>query len=329
MSESNVIWQSQLNKARIAYDSLLTRFSDVLAGSDALKQVLKDFPVKITPYYLDLINKTGKTGPIAKQVLPSVAELEAVSGTSPDPLHETQFMPVPGLLHKYSNRVLVLLTQTCAVHCRFCFRRHALKNNLKTMLPANLEKIADYIRVHKEVSEVILSGGDPLTLASEAIDHTLRLFSGIPHIRTFRIHTKIPAVLPERITKDLIEILSRYKTMWIVTHFNHPYELTSQVIEVCAAMINHGLPLLNQTVLLKNVNDNVDTLRDLFLGLIQLRIKPYYLHLLDAVAGASHFGVEEMKAVNLLKMLNKNLPGYAVPVLVKEIPGRSGKTPIF
>jgi lysine 2,3-aminomutase len=294
----------------------------------AIGRAAEQFPIIITPYYFDLIDPSNPKDPIRRQVIPSPGELWIMPGETRDPLNESSFSPEPGLIQKYRNRVLVQITGRCAVHCRFCFRKH-LKNTQSDLSLDDIIRIANYIRRRKAVQEIILSGGDPLMADDAYLDRVIGVFSELPYIEILRIHTRMPVVLPQRITSDLIQLLKRRFTPWIVTHFNHPRELTSEAIDACSRLIDNGIPVLNQSVLLRGINDNVKTLTDLCSSLVRSRIKPYYLHLLDPAPGTFHFRVSNGEAVRMVAEMQSRLAGYAIPLLVKDSPGAVGKRPVF
>ncbi len=284
-----------------------------------------EFPLKITRYYRDLINWEDPLDPLARQVVPLPDECRMDGTEKTDPLDEARYSPVPGLIHKYPGRVLVLITRNCAVHCRFCFRKSSLlrANDPEEGLSPEMQA---YIRGDPSIREVILSGGDPLVLDNGVLRTAITELVSIPHVSLIRIHTRIPAVNPKRIDADLVNILKLPPALWLVTHFNHPREVTHQAIQACNRIIDAGIPVLNQTVLLNGVNNRIDILELLFLRLIENRIQPYYLHILDPAPGTAHFRVPVKEARELMRDLRGKLPGYAVPRLVKDEPGMSGKT---
>ncbi len=284
------------------------------------------YPILVTPYYFGLIDPENPRDPIRRMVLPSPAELWHGRDEIADPLEECRFCPASGLIHKYRNRVLILVTSVCAVHCRFCFRAHSGVTPSDGLSAAQFDRILGYIRKRRGIQEVILSGGDPLMMDDEELGVLIDLISGIDHVEVIRIHTRMPAVLPQRLTAGLAGILRRGKPVWVVAHFNHAVEMTGEAERGCAVLIDAGIPMLNQAVLLRGVNDSTRALMDLSGALVRNRIKPYYLHQLDKVAGAGHFAVDDMNARIMVSELAEKVSGYAVPTLVREIPGRSCKT---
>lgn len=293
---------------------------------DAARAAAQVFPLKVPRGFAARIEKGNPNDPLLKQILPLGVELNDTPGYGLDPLHEANTNPVPGLLHKYHGRVLVTLTGACAVHCRYCFRRYFpyTENNPGTR---GWGKIFAYIAQDETISEVILSGGDPLAVS----DKFLKLFSDqlamILHVKRLRIHTRLPVVLPERITEEFIAWITQLKfDSVIVIHTNHPREISHDVKDALLALRSAGVHILNQTVLLKGVNDDAETLIELSDALFAAGVLPYYLHVLDKVHGTAHFDLTRTRARDLHDELIKKLPGYLVPRLVCEEPGELSKT---
>lgn len=310
-------WQRSLHDSITDPRLLATRF-----GVDPvpLLAVAACYPLRITPYYLDLIEVPGD--PIWRQCIPDLHEL-ALDGQSADPLDEERLSPIPGLVHRYPDRGLLLVSNSCAVYCRFCTRKRQVGCSVGEGfdLPAAL----DYLARTPVIREVILSGGDPLMLPDAALDDLLGRLRAIPHIETIRIHSRVPVVLPERVTPELCALLRRYHPLFLNTHFNHPRELTRLASEACARLADAGIPLGNQTVLLAGVNDDSTTLRELLRGLLRLRIRPYYLHQMDLVAGTGHFRTPIETGLALVDSLRGPLTGMAIPHYVIDLPGGKGK----
>jgi len=262
-------------------------------------------------------------------VLPLLAERAQLPGYVSDPLEESDASAAPGIIHKYHGRVLLVTTGACAVHCRYCFRRHFPYQDHQQS-PAQWREGLDYIRKDESISEVILSGGDPLVLGNQRLDSLLELLAAIPHLRRLRIHTRLPVVLPQRIDAQLLQLLARNRLQCcVVIHSNHPAELDGSVAAALSDLREVGVTLLNQSVLLRSINDHSDTLCLLSEKLYQHGVLPYYLHLLDPVAGGAHFDVTEFTARQIYRQLLDRLPGYLVPKLVRETPESSSKTPVF
>lgn len=292
------------------------------------KQAHIQFPLRIPESFLEQINLHDADDPLLKQVLPDHLEETGKEGFSCDPLDEHKYETTPGILHKYHGRVLLLVTGTCAIHCRYCFRRHfpySESNPLHTHWPASLK----YIRKNRDVREVIFSGGDPLTLTDEKIAALIRDLENIKHLHRLRIHTRIPVVLPDRVTNPLLQIFNNTRLdPVVVLHVNHPNELGIAAKEAISKIRLAGIPLLNQSVLLSGVNDNAEILIALSETLFAEGVLPYYLHLLDPVEGAGHFEVARTDAIWLHEELQRKLPGYLVPRLVQEISGSPCKQPV-
>ncbi|MFZ2314804.1 MAG: EF-P beta-lysylation protein EpmB [Gammaproteobacteria bacterium] len=292
----------------------------------AAKEAAKAFPLKVPRGFLDRIEKGNINDPLLKQILPLGAELQVVSGYNEDPLAEKEANPIPGLLHKYRSRALVTLTSACAVHCRYCFRRHFpyADNNPGTR---GWDKIISYIAEHSEINEIILSGGDPLAVSDKLLHAFIDKIQTVPHIRRLRIHTRLPIVMPERMTQALVETLSIFRgQVIVVVHANHPQEINTVVKEGLNRLRESGIHLLNQAVLLKGVNDDAIILSELSEVLFDAGVLPYYLHVLDKVQGAAHFDLPLETAKELHAELLTMLPGYLVPRLACEEPGKASKS---
>lgn len=302
---------------------------------DGAYQAIKSFPLRVPLSYASRMEKGNPHDPLLKQVLPIFAELMPHANYSNDPLKELSANPLKGLLHKYQGRVLLTLTSACAVHCRYCFRRHFPYNN-NNPGRRGWQEIFSYIKNDTSIHEVILSGGDPLTLSDEMLNQFSDELSKIQHVRRLRLHTRLPIVLPERISDDfcdwLIEVQTNYENLQniiIVVHANHPNEIDHEVKNALVKMAKSGVTVLNQTVLLKDINDNALILKSLSEKLFTAKVIPYYLHLLDKVNGAEHFDIALEKARLIYQELQSMLPGYLVPRLVREEAARESKTLII
>ncbi len=288
----------------------------------------KAFPTFVPLEYLSRIRPGDPSDPLLRQVLPDPREDVEAQGFVPDPVGDLRVMPAPAILHKYQGRALVVTTGACGVHCRYCFRREFPYSEASAG-GQSLEPTLAYLGQHREVEEVLLSGGDPLTLVDRNLDTMVQAISQFEHVKRLRVHTRMPIVIPQRVTAELIEIFTRSPlAVWFVVHVNHPSELDAHVLERLAMLIDAGIPVLNQAVLLKGVNDNVETLQQLCGLLVSHRIQPYYLHQLDRVRGAAHFEVPVEKGLEIMRELRKRLPGYAMPEYVIEESGEASKTPI-
>lgn len=297
-----------------------------------IKEVCDTFQIKIPRYYLGLIDKDDPKDPIKKMSIPSIKELNFRKGELSDPIGDTnkelRNQPTPLVTHRYPDRALLYPTPFCGGYCRHCFRRRlAGKKDFKPDHKL-LEEGLDYLEKTKEIKEVILTGGDPLMLNDEEIFYILERLRKIEHIKTLRIHSRMPVWNPFRITKKLADGLSKFHPLWIVTHFNHPNELTPEAKEHIAKLVDRGIVVMNQSVLLKGVNDSVETQSKLIWELISSRVKPYYLHHLDKAQGISHFRTNIKRGIGILKSLRGTVPGYGIPHYILDIPGGYGKIPL-
>lgn len=287
------------------------------------------FPLRATRSFVDRIRRGDPQDPLLMQILPLGAEQETAPTYSVDPLAEADFNPVPGVVHKYRNRVLLIAATQCAINCRYCFRRHFPYGD-NQLSRTQWQQALAYIRNQPQINEVILSGGDPLSISDRQLAWLNRELADIPHVMRLRVHTRYPVILPSRITETLLDALtgSRLKPV-LVIHCNHPQEVDDSVRSALAHLSQSGITLLNQTVLLKNINDNSEILATLSETLFNAGVLPYYLHLLDKVQGAAHFEVPNHQAQDLYRELLTLLPGYLVPKLVREMPFALSKTPLL
>jgi lysine 2,3-aminomutase len=289
-----------------------------------------NLPLRITPYYLSLLDSYQPEQPLRKSVVPVISEFSRNSYELPDPLCEHEHLVAPNLIHRYPDRVLFLTTGFCSTYCRYCTRSHMVAKkdkshfSLKELVPA-----FNYIRQHTEVRDVLLSGGDPLTISEEKLFAILDELKTIPHIEIIRIGTKVPVVLPQRITNSFVERLKKYHPLWMSIHFTHPDELTPEVKDACTRLADAGIPLGSQTVLLKGINDTVETMKSLMQGLLKIRVRPYYLYQCDPIPGSAHFRTTVEKGLEIIKGLRGHTSGYAVPHFVIDAPGGGGKIPLL
>ena len=288
----------------------------------------REFPLRVTKYFASLIEKGNPLDPLLLQVLPDAHELQLVDGYSKDAVGDYLSMPVPGLIHKYHGRVLLALTGACAIHCRYCFRRHFAYGESSADYSSN-GPVMEYLSRNTEVREVILSGGDPLMLSDQKLAILITNLNQIPHIRILRIHSRLLSVLPERITEAFLGILQQYNGQVVfVTHINHPNEISGSNQAAFRLLSQQGYQLFNQSVLLRRINNSSQTLVELSNKLFESHIIPYYLHRLDKVQGAAHFDVSLNESCRIYKQLRSRLPGYLLPAMVEEISGQSSKTPV-
>jgi L-lysine 2,3-aminomutase len=319
-------WQQALANVITSPKELLTLLNLDVSLLPKAEKAAELFPLRVPRGYAARMRKNDLNCPLLKQVLPLEAELQKIDGYTKDPLNEKNVNPLPGLLHKYAGRVLLTVTNACAIHCRYCFRRDFpyADNSPNTK---EWDKVIDYIANDFSLREVILSGGDPLAVNDKYLEKLIKKIVAISHIKTLRIHTRLPIVLPERITSELIQILSHsQKRIVIVVHSNHANEIDETVSVALQKLRTANIVLLNQTVLLRGINDSAETQIELIETLFDEGILPYYLHLPDKVQSTAHFDVAELDAQMIMSTLLEKLPGYLVPRLVREIPGEKSKT---
>ncbi|MEO7208599.1 MAG: lysine-2,3-aminomutase-like protein [Steroidobacteraceae bacterium] len=293
-----------------------------------IEEVARSFAVSISPEMLALIDIEGASGPIATQFVPSPLELLFAPEELADPIGDKAHSPVPGIVHRYPDRVLFKPANVCAVYCRFCFRRETVANSAESLDDAAIERALNYIESTPSIWEVVVSGGDPLILSARRLKVIMRCLEDIKHIGVVRFHTRIPVVRPELIDLGLIDALKIDKAVYLILHTNHVRELTEEARRACAKLINSGFPMLSQTVLLKGVNADAQTLTSLFRALVEMRIKPYYLHHGDLAKGTKHFRTSIEQGQELMRTLRGTVSGLCQPLYVLDIPGGHGKVPI-
>ncbi|MDZ4121488.1 MAG: lysine 2,3-aminomutase [Candidatus Cloacimonadaceae bacterium] len=322
-------WHWQLRN-RISTFEELQKYIVLSPEEEAVfKSQAFSFRMAITPYYLSLIDQENPHYPVRLQAIPRIHESDLSLSDMPDPLHEDADAPVPGMTHRYPDRVLLLLTDQCAMYCRHCTRRRKAGEHDAPMPQENIDKALEYIQSHPEIRDVILSGGDPLTLSDKRIDEILERLSRIDHVDIVRIGTRTPVVLPQRITDDLIAVLKKYKFVWLNTHFNHPREISSDSGQALARLAEAGVVLGNQSVLLKGVNDNVDVMKQLVHQLVKNRVRPYYIYQCDLSEGIAHFRTPISKGIEIIESLRGHTSGLCIPTYVVDAPGGGGKIPVM
>ena len=286
------------------------------------------FRVEITPYFISLINPDDPDDPIRKQVIPNDCEMVPFTAEMADSLSEDAHSPVPGLVHRYPDRVLMLVTTQCASYCRYCTRSRIVGDPSATFSRAEFELQLDYLKRTPQVRDVLLSGGDPLVLAPKVLEEILSRLREIPHIEIVRIGSRVPVFLPMRVTDELTDMLQKYHPLWLNIHVNHPNEISAELEAACDKLTRAGIPLGNQSVLLAGVNDNVHIQRDLVQKLVRIRVRPYYLYQCDLVEGAGHFRTPVAKGIEIMEGLRGHTSGYAVPQYMIDAPGGGGKIPV-
>jgi lysine 2,3-aminomutase len=295
---------------------------------EPLEQVAARYAVAITPALADLIDPSDPHDPIARQFVPDARELHMEPQESHDPIGDEAHSPVEGIVHRYPDRVLLKLFNACAVYCRFCFRREMVGPGRGGLAPAALDKALAYVENRPEIWEVILTGGDPLVLSARRLKDVVTRLAAIAHVKVIRVHTRVPVAAPERVTAALVRALRTSKATFVVLHANHPRELTAQVRAACARLIDAGIPMLAQSVLLRGVNDDTETLGALLRALVECRIKPYYLHHADLAPGTAHLRTTIAEGQQLMRALHGRTSGLCQPTYVLDIPGGYGKSPI-
>lgn len=325
----SISWQSELSGAINSVEDLLIYTGNQASDIPGLDTGSLKFPLRVPHPYASRIKQSDPTDPLLLQVLPLSAENHIVPGYISDPLDEARSNVTPGIIHKYQGRVLLILTGACAINCRYCFRREfPYSENQNSM--AEWQQALDYIRQDSSITEVIFSGGDPLLNSDKKLQQLTRAIADIDHVTRLRIHTRLPVVIPQRVTDECLNWLTETRLQPVlVIHSNHAAEIDEQVTEALLRIRAKGITLLNQSVLLKDINDDETILAQLSERLFSAGVLPYYLHLLDKVHGAAHFDIEQTRAQQLLGKLSSLLPGYLVPKLVKEIAGETAKTPLL
>lgn len=287
------------------------------------------FRVDVTPYFASLIDPNDPNCPIRRQVIPLGREMRAFTGMMEDSLAEDKHSPVPGLVHRYPDRVLMLLTTQCASYCRYCTRSRIVGDAAQTFSKSEFEQQLDYLRGTPQVRDVLISGGDPLTIAPKTLEYILSQLRAIEHIEVIRIGSRVPVFLPQRITGEICDMLRRYHPLWMNVHVNHPKEITPELSRALAKLADAGIPLGNQSVLLAGVNDSVHIQRELVQKLVRNRVRPYYLYQCDLVKGAGHFRTPVSKGIEIIEGLRGHTSGFAVPTYVVDAPGGGGKIPVM
>jgi lysine 2,3-aminomutase len=286
------------------------------------------YPFCVTPYYLSLANLEDENDPLRMQCIPDEREIRFCTGGVPDPLEEEQNMPVAGLIHRYPDRCLAIAAYTCMTYCRHCNRKRMWRSEKPSINRNYFQGMIDYIKKKKSIREVIVSGGDPLTAEEGHLEWFLKSLRFIPHVEVLRIGSRIPVVMPMRVTRDLCSMLRKYRPLWFNTQFNHPNEITDASARACEMLLDAGIPVSNQSVLLRGINDKYETMRELLHGLQRISVRPYYLFHCDPVEGTDHFRTDIATGLTIMEKLWENMPGLCMPQYVLDAPGR-GKVPLF
>lgn len=322
-------WRWQLKNRITRLDQLEERIPNLTPEERAgVELANKKLAMAITPYFLNLINPDDPRCPIRQQVIPKIEETKTADWEMSDPVGEDQTSPVKGIIHRYPDRVLFLVTDRCAAYCRYCTRARLVSNATGYDFRPEFDQQIEYVRQHPEVRDVLISGGDPLLLSDSKIDYLLSQLRAIEHVEFLRIGTRIPIFLPQRITSDLCKILKKYHPLFMSVHANHPAELTSEVKLGLDRLADAGIPLGNQSVLLRHVNDTVDVMKVLVQKLLRCRVRPYYLYQCDLISGSSHLRTSVSEGIKIIEGLRGHTSGYAIPQFVIDAPGGGGKIPI-
>lgn len=322
-------WQWQLKNRITTLEKLKKYIPLTLEEEEGVRQCLGTLRMAITPYYLSLIDPEDPLDPIRKQAIPTALELHKSSSDLEDPLHEDSDSPVPGLTHRYPDRVLLLITDKCSMYCRHCTRRRFAGHHDKALTLHQIDKAIEYIAETPEVRDVLLSGGDALLVSDETLEYIIKKLREIPHVEIIRIGTRAPVVMPQRITDDLVNMLKKYHPIWVNVHFNHPSEITPESAAACAKLADAGIPLGNQSVLLRGVNDCVHVMRTLVHELVKIRVRPYYIYQCDLSFGLEHFRTPVAKGIEIIEGLRGHTSGFCVPTFVVDGPNGGGKIPVM
>lgn len=321
-------WRWQMRSRIRTVEQLAERFPrlEVTAG---LLAAAERFPLAITPYYASLIRNLDATDPIFAMAVPRMEELFDPPFLLDDPLEEDEDMPVPGLVHRYPDRTLLIVTTTCAMYCRHCTRKRVAGQRETSISATRLRQVTAYLTEHPEICDVVVSGGDPLTMSTEALERVLAALRAIPTVQIIRIGTRCPVTLPMRITEELTAMLRKYHPVWVNTQFNHPRELTREAAQACGRLVDAGIPVGNQSVLLRGVNDDPAVMEELCRGLVRMRVRPYYLFQCDLVRGVEHFRTPLSRGIEIMEYLRGRVSGLAIPTFVVDAPGGGGKLPVL
>lgn len=320
-------WKSQIRN-RIKSVDELELFLGFELGED-VRAAAGTFPMAITPYYASLIRTPDQTDPVFRMAVPSAGELIQSACLSEDPLSEEEDSPVHGLVHRYKDRALLVTTSMCGHFCRYCVRKRVTGQKESTFCKSDLDKWVAYLREHPEIKDVIVSGGDPLTMPTEVLDGLLTAIRAVPSVEIVRIGTRVPVVMPMRVDEELVTMLKKHHPLYINTHFNHPNEITVEAKRACEMLANGGIPMGNQSVLLKGVNDDSEVMETLCRALVRMRCRPYYLFVADKVMGTSHFQTKVEDGIAIMEHLRGRVGGLAIPSLIVDLPNGGGKVPLL
>jgi lysine 2,3-aminomutase len=321
-------WRWQLRHRITTFEQLKEIIELTLEEIEGIKHSKGRLALAVTPYFASLMDPLNPNCPIRRQAIPRIEELHLSKNDMVDPCGEDKDSPVPGLVHRYPDRVLLLVTDQCAVYCRYCTRRRLVGSHERAITEGNFEEVLKYLKSHRKVRDVLLSGGDPLLLENERLEEILSRLRAIPNIELLRIGTRAPVTLPQRITGGLVRMLKKYHPLMISIHFSHPKEITDQVRRACNDLADGGIPLGSQTVLLKGINDKPYIMKKLVQELLKIRVRPYYIYQCDLATGTEHFRTSVATGIQIIEKLRGHTTGYAVPTYVVDAPGGGGKIPV-
>jgi len=321
-------WRWQLRHRITTLERLKEIIDLTPEETEGIKHSKGRLALAVTPYFASLMDPTNPNCPIRRQAIPRIEEIRLSKSEMVDPLGEDTHSPVPGLVHRYPDRVLLIVTDQCAVYCRYCTRRRLVGSSEQSITQGNFEEVLKYLKSHRKVRDVLLSGGDPLLLENERLEEMLSRLRAIPHIEVLRIGTRVPVTLPQRITGGLVRMLKKYHPLMISIHFTHPKEITDQVRRACSELADGGIPLGSQTVLLKGINDKPYIMKKLVQELLKIRVRPYYIYQCDLAMGTGHFRTSVATGIQIMEKLRGHTTGYAVPTYVVDAPGGGGKIPL-
>ena len=321
-------WKWQLRNRITSLDVIRELIPLTRREEEGIKRATGRLAMAITPYFFSLIDRADPKCPIRKQAIPRLEEFSVAPCEMVDPCGEDSHSPVPGLVHRYPDRALLIVTDSCAMYCRYCTRKRMVGEEHPPMPVDRLDDALKYIRSKKSIRDVLISGGDPLMMKTEVLENYIARLRAIPHLDIIRIGTRVPVTLPMRVTGELVAMLKKYHPLYISIHFSHPREITPEVASACSLLANAGIPLGSQTVLLKGVNDRPATMKKLMQELLKIRVRPYYLYQCDMAMGTSHFRTPVSLGMNIIEELRGHTTGYAVPTFVVDAPGGGGKIPV-
>ena len=321
-------WHWQLRNRIVGIEDLKKIIQLSPEEEEGIKNSKGRLLMAITPYWASLMDPEKPYCPIRRQAVPRIDEFYTSPNDMVDPCGEDHDSPAPGLVHRYPDRALLLATEQCAMYCRHCTRRRLVGTEDELPAPHKLDQAYEYIRSNRKIRDVLISGGDPLTLSNERLEEIIKSVKSIPHVEFVRIGTRVPVTLPQRITEDLLLMLKKYSPIWMSIHFNHPKEITRRVKKACDMLSDAGIPLGSQTVLLKGINDKPYIMKKLMHELLKLRVRPYYIYQCDPVRGTAHFRTTISSGINIMEKLRGHTSGYAIPTYVVDAPGGGGKIPV-